>query len=80
MWPGSERSLNVNVRCDQGYGEVIDPALLDLVHAEIARRSNWSLTLPPQPGNLSSWMKNLAKVSFLPSIQRSSYRVFWSGE
>lgn len=54
MWPGSERSLNVNVRCDQGYGEVIDPALLDLVHAEIARRSNWSLTLPPQPGNLSS--------------------------
>ena len=37
MWPGSERSLNVNVRCDQGYGEAIDRAQLDLVHAEIAR-------------------------------------------
>lgn len=26
MWPGSERSLNVNVRCDQGCEEAIDRA------------------------------------------------------
>lgn len=59
MWPGSERGLNVNVRCDQGYGEAIDRAQLDLVHAEIARRSGWVLDVALLP-----WTKNLAKVSF----------------
>lgn len=50
MWPGSERSLNVNVRCDQGYGEAIDRAALDLVHAEIARRSSLVLDVASETG------------------------------